>query len=41
MIAVQLFDGLVGRRTGLFKTVGPLATAVGHAVVLALFVVYG
>jgi hypothetical protein len=39
MIGVQLFDGIIGVKISAFKTVGPLFTAVGNAVVLILFLV--
>jgi hypothetical protein len=37
MIGVQLFDGIIGIKISTFKTVGPLLTAVGNALVLILF----
>lgn len=38
MISVQLFDGIIGLKINTFKTVGPLLTALGNAVVLILFI---
>lgn len=37
MIGVQLFDGLIGLKISLFKTLGPLLTAGGNAICLALW----
>lgn len=39
MIGVQLFDGIIGLKISTFKTVGPLFTALGNAIVLILFLV--
>lgn len=36
-IGFQLFDGIIGIKISIFKTVGPLLTAVGNTVVLILF----
>lgn len=40
MIGVQLFDGIIGIKVSVFKTVGPLMTSVGNAVVLILFLIF-
>ncbi|WP_312025112.1 hypothetical protein [Listeria booriae] len=37
MICVQLFDGIIGIKLSVFKTVGPLATAIGNTILLILF----
>jgi hypothetical protein len=37
MIGVQALDGVVGVKINVFKTVGPLATAVANAGLLILF----
>jgi hypothetical protein len=37
MIAVQMFDGIIGVRVSRFKTVGPILTAAANAVLLMLF----
>ncbi|MFC6253614.1 hypothetical protein ACFP1H_03265 [Secundilactobacillus hailunensis] len=36
MILIQLFDGLIGLKVSLFKTVGPLLTALVNAILLFL-----
>jgi hypothetical protein len=37
MICIQLFDGIIGIKINTFKTIGPILTAVGNAVLLILF----
>lgn len=37
MSAVQLFDGIIGLKISLFKTIGPLLTAIANLIVLSLF----
>jgi hypothetical protein len=37
MIGIQLFDGIIGIKINTFKTIGPILTAIGNAVVLILF----
>jgi hypothetical protein len=37
MIAVQLFDGIIGIKINNFKTVGPILTAIGNSILLILF----
>ncbi|KRM72111.1 hypothetical protein [Lacticaseibacillus brantae] len=39
MIAIQFFDGLIGRKISRFKTVGPLLTAAANAIILILFLI--
>ncbi|MDH6364628.1 hypothetical protein M2139_001615 [Enterococcus sp. PF1-24] len=34
MIGVQLFDGIIGFKISIFKTVGPLFTALGNTLLL-------
>lgn len=38
MTLVQLFDGIIGIKVSLFKTVGPLLTAVVNAILLFLLI---
>jgi hypothetical protein len=37
MIGVQVFDGIIGIKINIFKTAGPILTAIGNATVLILF----
>jgi hypothetical protein len=37
MIGVQFFDGIIGIKISIFKTIGPILTAVGNTAVLILF----
>jgi hypothetical protein len=37
MIIVQLLDGAIGIKINTFKTIGPILTAIGNVIVLALF----
>lgn len=37
MVAVQFFDGIIGKKISAFKTVGPLLTAAANAVVLIFY----
>ncbi|MCH5462784.1 hypothetical protein HC026_11705 [Lactobacillus sp. LC28-10] len=37
MIFVQLFDGLIGIKVSLFKTLGPLLTALVNVILLLLY----
>ncbi|MDR2793248.1 MAG: hypothetical protein LBB61_06230 [Treponema sp.] len=37
MVGIQLFDGIIGIKINIFKTIGPIFTAVGNAIVLILF----
>ncbi|MDR1301981.1 MAG: hypothetical protein LBK43_05880 [Treponema sp.] len=37
MIGIQLFDGIIGIKINTFKTIGPILTAIGNAIVLILF----
>jgi hypothetical protein len=39
MIFIQLFDGIIGIKISVFKTVGPILTAVGNAIVLWLLLI--
>ncbi|MDR1068269.1 MAG: hypothetical protein LBL36_03360 [Clostridiales Family XIII bacterium] len=39
MIGIQLFDGIIGIKISAFKTMGPLLTAIGNALVLILFMI--
>lgn len=39
MIGVQAFDGIIGIKISVFKTVGSLMTAVGNMVVLILLLI--
>ncbi|MFC6170791.1 hypothetical protein [Loigolactobacillus jiayinensis] len=41
MICIQLFDGIIGIKISTFKTIGPIMTAVGNAVMLVLFLING
>jgi hypothetical protein len=34
-----LFDGIIGIKINTFKTVGPILTAIGNAIVLILFLI--
>ncbi len=36
MIGVQLFDGIIGIKISIFKTLGPILTAIGNVILLAL-----
>jgi hypothetical protein len=36
MIGVQLFDGIIGIKISVFKTVGPILTAIGNTVFLVI-----
>lgn len=38
MILVQLFDGIIGFKVSLFKTIGPLLTAIVNAVLLFVLI---
>jgi hypothetical protein len=37
MIGTQLFDGIIGIKINIFKTIGPILTAIGNVIVLILF----
>jgi hypothetical protein len=37
MIGVQLFDGIIGLKINILKTVGPILTATGNLILLILF----
>jgi len=37
MICIQLFDAIIGIKINTFKTIGPIFTAIGNAVLLILF----
>ncbi|MHB9293103.1 hypothetical protein Holit_02223 [Hollandina sp. SP2] len=37
MIGIQLLDGIIGIKISIFKTIGPILTAIGNIVVLILF----
>jgi hypothetical protein len=39
MIGIQLLDGIIGVKISTFKTIGPILTAIGNAVVLILFLI--
>lgn len=39
MILVQLFDGIIGIKVSTFKTIGPLLTAIGNVILLAMLLV--
>jgi hypothetical protein len=41
MVCVQLSDGIVGFKISVFKTVGPILTAIGNVVLLILFLWHG
>jgi hypothetical protein len=38
MIGIQLFDGVIGIKISAFKTIGPILTAVGNAMILILYI---
>jgi len=37
MISIQLFDGIIGIKINTFKTIGPILTAIGNAILLIIF----
>ena len=39
MIGIQLFDGFIGIKINTFKTIGPILTAIGNAIVLIFFLI--
>ncbi|MDR1641158.1 MAG: hypothetical protein LBT59_15810 [Clostridiales bacterium] len=41
MICIQLFDGIIGIKISLFKTLGPSMTAAVNAILLSLYIVRG